>query len=64
MTSVNCTAKTCKYYSDCICSKEEIDLEDFEYFKTLEQAEEYDIQDDMRCTSYISINTGKGVERY
>lgn len=64
MTSVNCPAKTCKFYSNGVCGREEIFLDDLEYFKTLEQAEKYDIQDDIRCTSYISIHTGEGVKIY
>ena len=64
MTSVNCVAETCKYYSNGVCGKDEIFLDDLEYFKTLEQAKKNDIHDDIRCTSYISIHTGEGVKIY
>ena len=50
--NVKCTGITCKYNKDWICTKEDIELEDFEYYKDYLGEYKNEIEDDMKCKSY------------
>ena len=63
MSKVYCVASTCKYFKKGVCSKEYINLEDFEYYKSADDKEKQYLEDDIRCTSYISKYGGSGVNR-
>lgn len=49
---VNCNAITCKYMSAGICIKDQITLEDLEYFKTVDDVKRNKSLDDMICVSF------------
>lgn len=49
---VNCTALTCKFEEDGLCTRYSILLNDFSYYKDTTGKEKDDAIDDMRCISY------------
>lgn len=55
MTTIKCTAITCIYCKNGVCSADKIELIDFEYYKDLNNYEKDYLEDDMRCITYKSI---------
>lgn len=49
---VKCTGITCKYNKNRICTKDNIELEDFEYYKDYQGEYKNETEDDMKCKSY------------
>ena len=52
---VKCTAETCIYYKNGMCSAEAIEMIDFEYYSTIDKEKKELSDDDMKCNSYKSI---------
>lgn len=49
---VKCTGVTCKYNKDRLCTKDDIELEDFEYYESYEGKYKEQTEDNMKCKSY------------
>ena len=62
MTNVFCDGTTCRYNLKGLCRLDSINLKDFEYYKSADNKEKDYLDDDMRCMSYISKYSGKGVD--
>ena len=52
MSKVYCTGITCKHNTNGMCTKDFINLDDFEYFKSLDDKKKDISSDDMKCASY------------
>ena len=52
MSKVYCTGITCKHNSNGMCTKEIINLSDFEYFLSADDKKKDITSDDMKCASY------------
>ena len=52
MSKVYCTGITCKHNSNGMCTKEIINLSDFEYFLSADDNKKDITSDDMKCASY------------
>ena len=52
MSKVYCTGITCKHNANGMCTRESINLDDFEYFKSLDDKKKDISSDDMKCVSY------------
>lgn len=55
MSLVKCSAITCVYNKDNVCTAKTIRLEDFEYYADAEGKRRDYLEDDMKCTTYKSI---------
>ena len=49
---VNCSALTCKFEENGLCTRYSILLQDFSYYKDISNKEKNEAIDDMRCISY------------
>lgn len=52
MNKVYCTGITCKHNTNGMCTRESINLDDFEYFLSVDDKKKDILSDDMKCTSY------------
>lgn len=52
MIKVYCTGITCKHNTNGMCTRESINLDDFEYFLSADDKKKDILSDDMKCTSY------------
>ena len=52
MSKVYCTGITCKYNANGMCTRESINLDDFEYFLSADDKKKDISCDDMKCSSY------------
>ncbi|MCQ2016765.1 DUF1540 domain-containing protein [Clostridium butyricum] len=52
MSKVYCTGITCKHNTNGMCTRESINLDDFEYFLSADDKKKNILSDDMKCTSY------------
>lgn len=52
MSKVYCTGITCKHNTNGMCTRESINLDDFEYFLSADNKKKDILSDDMKCTSY------------
>ena len=56
MTKIKCSAETCIFYKKGICNAEFVQMTDFEYYSTPENEEKERLDDEMKCSTFKSIN--------
>lgn len=53
---VKCTAETCIFYDKGLCNAEAIEMINFEYYSTLDMQKRELSDDEMKCSTYQSVN--------